>query len=422
MKFFPRLNYLLSDVAAKGFFHLLSANVLIQLVAFASQLFVAGILSPEDVGRIKIITTFLSVFSIIGGMGLNASTLKLCSENRSEAETKELFGSGVVFTVVSTVVFYVLALVLNSLGFLSSDTIIRRLMPMGLFPLITNSAFMVLVSYFQATKQIRILSRITVANKLIAIVAIILLTWWFGINGYYVAYNLSFIVMFFVGFRLLRKDFVFSKNRESVKRNFKTHLIYAKPSLLSNLLSEISAYADIFVINYLLKDMKEIGYYSFALTLTVALRVFPFTVQQMASPYFSGLANDRNHYVQVFKKYNRQLYLVVVVSLLLAVLAGPFLIRIIFAGKYVPSIPFFVLLSVGWSIRLLNQLQSAAIFGLGKIRYNAWSSFISLIFNIFIYVLFVHWYGAIGAAWASIPAGIVMTLTSALFLRKAIRE
>jgi O-antigen/teichoic acid export membrane protein len=171
-----------------------------------------------------------------------------------------------VFTVVSTVVFYVLALVLNSLGFLSSDTIIRRLMPMGLFPLITNSAFMVLVSYFQATKQIRILSRITVANKLIAIVAIILLTWWFGINGYYVAYNLSFIVMFFVGFRLLRKDFAFSKNRESVKRNFKTHLIYAKPSLLSNLFSEISAYADIFVINYLLKDMKEIGYYSFALT------------------------------------------------------------------------------------------------------------------------------------------------------------
>ena len=181
MKFFHRLNQLLFDVAAKGFFHLLSANVLIQLVAFASQLFVAGILSPEDVGRIKIITTFLSVFSIIGGMGLNASTLKLCSENRSEAETKELFGSGVVFTVVSTVVFYVLALVLNSLGFLSSDTIIRRLMPMGLFPLITNSAFMVLVSYFQATKQIRILSRITV-NKLIAIVAIIMLTWWFGIT------------------------------------------------------------------------------------------------------------------------------------------------------------------------------------------------------------------------------------------------
>lgn len=422
MKFFLRLKYLLSEISAKGFFHLLSANVLIQLVAFASQLFVAGILLPEDVGRIKIITTFLSVFSIIGGMGLHASTLKLCSENRSQKEIRELFSSGVVFTIVSTIVFYGLALVLNSFGFFSSDAIIRRLIPLGLFPLITNSAFMVLVAYFQASKQIKIMSRITVANKLIAIVAIVLFTWWFGINGYYVAYNLSFIVMFFVGFRLLRKDFTFSKDRESVKHNFKTHLVYAKPSLMSNLLSEISAYADIFVINYLLKDMKEIGYYSFALTLTVVLRVFPFTVQQIASPYFSGLAHDRSHYLQVFKKYNRQLYLVVGVTLLLAILAGPFLIRIIFAGKYDPAIPYFVLLSVGWSIRLLNQLQSAAIFGLGKIQYNAWSSFISLIFNVAVYIVFVRLYGVIGAAWASIPAGVVMTLTSGLFLRKAMRE
>ncbi len=106
MKFFLRLKYLLSEISAKGFFHLLSANVLIQLVAFASQLFVAGILLPEDVGRIKIITTFLSVFSIIGGMGLHASTLKLCSENRSQKEIRELFSSGVVFTIVSTIVFY----------------------------------------------------------------------------------------------------------------------------------------------------------------------------------------------------------------------------------------------------------------------------------------------------------------------------
>jgi O-antigen/teichoic acid export membrane protein len=116
-----------------------------------------------------------------------------------------------VFTIVSTIVFYGLALVLNSFGFFSSDAIIRRLIPLGLFPLITNSAFMVLVAYFQASKQIKIMSRITVANKLIAIVAIVLFTWWFGINGYYVAYNLSFIVMFFVGFRCCEKILLFPK-------------------------------------------------------------------------------------------------------------------------------------------------------------------------------------------------------------------
>ncbi|MEI8085006.1 MAG: hypothetical protein WCG93_02195, partial [Paludibacter sp.] len=62
------------NVREKGFFHLLSANLLIQFFAFASQLLVAGILASDDIGRIKIIQTYFSVFIILAGMGFNAST------------------------------------------------------------------------------------------------------------------------------------------------------------------------------------------------------------------------------------------------------------------------------------------------------------------------------------------------------------
>ncbi len=409
----------ITENSSRGFFHLLSANVLIQAVAFASQLFVAGILSPDDVGRIKVIMTFLSVFSVIGGMGFNGSTLKLCSENRSQDEVRQIFSAGVFFTVISTVAFYLLALLLNSFGLFSADKMIQWLIPMGLFPVITNSVFMVLVGYFQAIKEIKLMSRITIINKLISIVAIVLLTWWLGIKGYYYAYNISFIIMLVVGLRLLKTDFNFSKN--NLRANFKTHLAFSKPSLLANLMSEISAYADIFVINYLLSDMQEIGFYSFALTLTVALRIFPATVQQMAIPYFSGFSSDGQQFIAVFRKYNRQLYIVVFVTLILAILVAPFLIKTVFAGKYDASIPYFMFLSIGWSIRLLTQLQSAVIFGLGKLHYNGWISLISMIFNVIIYFMFVTYFGAIGAAWASIPAGIVVLMTSRLFMNRALR-
>lgn len=414
-----RIKKRILENSAKGFFHLLTANILIQAVAFASQLFVAGILSPDDIGRIKIIMTFLSVFSVVGGMGFNGSTLKLCSENRPKHELREILSSGVFFTTLSTVTFYLLALILNSFGLFSSDTLVRWLIPMGLLPLITNSVFMVFVGYFQAIKEFKIMSRITIANKLISIVAIVLLTWWFGIRGYYVAYNLSFIVMLIAGFRLLKNDFVFSTG--NFRQHLKTHFTYSKSSLFANLLAEISAYADIFIINYLLLDMVEIGYYSFALTLTIALRVFPATVQQIATPYLSGLANDRIAFSSAFKKYNRVLYLVVAITFVLAVLIAPSLIKIIYSGKYDAAMPYFQFLAAGWSLRVLTQLQSAAIFGLGKIHYNAYVSLISMVFNIGIYILFVNIYGAIGAAWASIPAGIVILLTSRLYLRKALK-
>ena len=409
----------LSNLSSRGFFHLLSANVLIQAVAFASQLFVASILSPDDVGRIKVIMTFLTVFSVIGGMGFNGSTLKLCSENRPKAEVRQIFSAGVLFTVISTITFYLFALLLNSFGLFSADKMIQWLIPFGLFPLITNSVFMVLVAYFQAIKEIKLMSRITILNKLISIIAIVIFTWWLGIKGYYFAYNISFIIMLVVGLRLLKSDFNFSKN--NLRANIKTHLAFSKPSLLANLMSEISAYADIFVINYLLTDMHEIGYYSFALTLTVALRIFPATVQQMSIPYFSGFSADRIQFNEIFRKYNRKLYMVVFATLILALLLAPFLIKTVFSGKYDASIPYFMFLAIGWSIRMLVQLQSAAIFGLGKIHYNGWISLISLIFNVIIYFIFVTYFGAIGAAWASIPAGIVIFISSRLSMNKALR-
>lgn len=420
MSMWQKIKSQITENSSRGFFHLLSANVLIQAVAFASQLFVAGVLSPDDVGRIKVIMTFLSVFSVIGGLGFSGSTLKLCSENRSQSEVRQLFSAGVLFSAFSTIAFYLLALLLNAFGIFSSDKMIQWLIPMGLFPLITNSLFMVLIAYFQAIREIKLLSRITIINKLISIVAIVLLTWWLGIKGYYVAYNISFLIMLIVGIRLLKNDFSFSK--KALKSSLTTHLSYSKPSLLANLMSEISAYADIFVINYLLTDMHEIGYYSFALTLTVALRIFPATVQQMATPYFSGFSSDRVQSRAIFTKYNRQLYLVVFISLLLSLLLGPFLIKTIFAGKYDAAIPYFMFLAVGWSIRMLTQLQSAVIFGLGKLHYNAWVSLISLVFNVVMYLVFVQKFGAIGAAWVSIPAGIVILITSKLFMNKAFRS
>ena len=161
-----KINQIFQSTNKKGFFHLLSANLLIQIVGFASQLIVAGILSPDDIGRIKIIQTFSALFSIVGGMGFNASTLKLCSENRSEKEKIQLLYSGVIFTIGATFLVYLFVILMNFWGVLSSDKIIKLLIPLGLFPLITNSLFAVFTAYFQADKQIKHLSKQKLPNAL----------------------------------------------------------------------------------------------------------------------------------------------------------------------------------------------------------------------------------------------------------------
>jgi len=412
----------LQSTRQKGFFHLLSANVLIQIVGFGSQLFVAGILAPDDMGRIKIIQTYLSIFSIIAGMGFNASTLKLCSENRTGEEQARLFKSALFFTVSSTLVLYIIILCLNFLHIFSSDKLVQWLIPLGLFPIISNSLFMVFVSYFQATKKIKLMSNLTISNKLIAIAAIVILTYYGGIKGYYVAYNLSFLLMLLVCVRVFQVSLFKDINFDNVKVQFSTHWQYAHKSMFANLLSEMSAYVDIILLNFFVTNMHQIGYYSFALTITVILRLFPSTVQQIATPYFSSLANDKDNFINAFKKYNKTLYTVVTITLVIALAIVPFLIHWVLSGKYDQSMQYFPFLAIGWSLRQLTQLQSGAIFGLGKIQYNAYISLISLIFNIIVISICLHYFDLIGAAYASVLNGLVFILSSRYFYHKAQRE
>ena len=421
MSKFNYLKDIINNIRQKGFFHLLSANLLIQVVSFASQLFVAGILSPDDIGRIKIIQTYLSIFSIVAGIGFNSSTLKLCSENRTTEEKKSLFQSALFFTIISTISLYVIILILNISGLFSSDKLIQWLIPLGLFPIITNSVFMVFVSFFQASKKIKLISNLTISNKLISIIAIILFTYWAGIKGYYVAFNLSFILMLFVSFRIsgfITKSEIFSTKNISY---FSIHWKYAKTSMLAYLLSEISAFVDIILINYLINDMHQIGYYSFALTITVIIKIIPSTVQQITLPYFSSLAEQKDEFLKAFKRYNKILYLIIAITLIAILIFIPFLIHWIFNGKYDPSLQYFPFLAIGWSFRMLTQLQNGAIFGIGKIHYNVYTSLITLIFNIIIISISIYFFGLMGVAYSSVLGGFVYILSSRYFFRKAIR-
>lgn len=416
----------LKEIHKKGFFHLFIANTLIQIFAFASQLFVAGILSPEYVGRIKIIQTFLSVFSILAMMGFNSSTLKLCSDaNISDERRQKIFQSAFIFTIISGLIVYLTVLLINSLGFFSKDLIVKALIPLGLLPIITNSVFMLLIAYLQANKQMKMISKLTASNKLISIVGIIIFTFFLGIKGYYIAYNISFIIMIVVAIYRIKKRYdivFFGISPKILPYYFTKHKHYAFSTAIGNLFSELSSYIDIILMNFFVVGMTDIGYYSFALTLTVIYRLLPSAVQQISLPYFSSSSYDKISFVQLYKRYNKLLYVIVFVTLIAGIILIPIFIHFIFNAKYDSSIVFFIPLSIGWSIRQLTQLQSAAIFGLGKVHYMTYTNLIMVFVNLIIVGAAMYFYGLLGAAYASIFANAILLLCSRMYFKRAVRE
>ncbi len=415
------LKQFLLNIRSKGFLHLMTANLFIQVFAFASQLFVAGILSPEDIGRIKIIQTYLAIFSLLSAMGFHASTLKICSENRSKEEVSNYFSSAIFFTIISSVIVYLIVILLNFFELFSKDTLIIVLMPLGMLPLIFNSFFSLSMSFFQAKKRIKLFSNLSVINKFLSILAIIALTWLWGIYGYYIAYNLSIIIMVAVIFLIIAKDTKI--NTKAFKKSlFRDHWPYARDSTISDLALTITFYIDIVFISLLIDDMREIGFYSFALTMCIALSIFPYSVQQITKPYFSNLKTNKEEFMKIFRRYNRMMYAAVLAILALFLLFVPPFVNFVFKGKYASSMNYLPYLAVGWSLMHVMHLKGAALFGLGKIKYDAYISLISLGVNLISYPILIYYLGLMGAAYASIISGVVMLSTAWYYFKKAVRE
>lgn len=407
----------------RGFFNLLSANIFIQILAFGSQLFVAGILSPEDIGRIKILQIFLSIFAIIGGFGLNNSILKICSENIDKNKSNLFFISGILFTIIFSSIIYSIVVLFNSFGWISSDSTIRSIFPLAILPLIFSNIFFVFIAYFQAIRDIKLIANLTSINKLLSILLIIIFTYYWGLKGYYIAYNLAAILIVIVFVPIGKKQINYKRiSWNNIKSTFKTHKTYSLPSMVAVILGEFTAYIDILIINYFIKDMTLVGFYSFALTLTVIIRLLPSTVQQISEPYFSQLSTDKYYFTKAYKKYSKILIYIIIIICIFLLIIVPFFVHIFINGKYINSIPFFIPLSIGWSIRQYNQIQTAALFGIGKINYIAYSQIISLVINIIILLLMIHFFGILGAAYSSIICNIINILNVYIFLKKGLRE
>lgn len=413
----------ISNIKEKGFFHLLSANALIQVVSFASYLFVAHLLTPDDIGRIKFIQVLTSIFSIIGGMGFGLSILKICSEQRPYAYKKIIFNAAFLFTLLSTLCSYLLIVaMIRCKGLLTTDQTTISIAPFAFLPIILGTLFAQIVAYLQALKKIKILSALTTTNKVLTIILILIFSYFYGLKGYFWALNLGLLLILLHSFQKIRTDIQPSNiNFKKQAKLFSIHWQYARPALFSNLLSDTTSFIDIILINFLFSNLTEIGYYSFALTLIVALRIVPATVQQISNPYFSENGTNKSIVHQHFVRYGKLLLLIIILSFIAFLVIVPLSIQTFFSS-YTPSIPYLIPLAIAWSIRQYNKIIAAALFGMGKINYIAYTQLISLIINIIVIPLSLKQWGLVGVSWSLIPCFCLNVLVMYLFYKKAIHS
>lgn len=396
----------------KGFYHLLSANFLVKFFGFSSQLLVAWILTPEDMGRIKVMQSFMSVFIILAGFGFNESIIKLCSENVDKKEKFYLYQKGVFYTLPFQFVTFILILILINFELLSKDEVINSVFiiyAFGLLLLPLNSNFL---GYLHALKKIKEYSKIQIITKIFGVALIIILTYFFSIWGYAFGIIIGYVITLLTIFLRNRKLFIMKAI--AVKNPFKKHFSIAFISALTNLVGMLLYSIDIFVINYMSNDRREIGYYAFATIFIGLLSIVARVVLKIAKPYFSERSDDFNAWHQTYTKYQRVMTKYLIIVLIMALIFVSIFLSYIFNAKYSASIYYFVLLSIGWFFRDLGAFRGVALFGLGKIKTNFFVSLVTLIITLPAVYIFYKIGGIEYVPFGVILGSISMLITSHL--------
>jgi O-antigen/teichoic acid export membrane protein len=414
-----RASRFLNDIWEKGFFHLLTSNLLMQVVGFGSQLFVAWILPPEDVGRIRIMQTFVGLAVIVAGLGFNTSVLKLCSESRPAGEKKYLFRRAVVYTWVACLPVYGVIVGCSHGNMFSTDHTINALLPLFGIALIPQVVNQVMVVYLQALKYFKEIAAIQILSKFISIGLIIGATWVWGLMGFVLA-SLGGM-LFSAGFAQWRVNRLhLHVETTATDRPFRQHWYYARFSFLANTIGQISLYLDLYLINYLIEDKEQVGYYGFAVTLMLALHLITWTVQQAVTPYFSEKAPHGQEFLRVYRKYSRLFMIVSAACATAGITLVPPIIHWIFRGKYDASMVYFQLLTIGWFVRNLFALKGVALLGMGKIHLNFYSVLLALPISVFSTFVLIRHFGMVGASYGIIVGAAVTWTIVGLQLRRVL--
>lgn len=394
------------SVFRKGFFHLLSANLITSVLSFGSQLLVTKILTPSQIGSIKTAQSFSSILAIISGFGFDTATLKLCSEKRDVNEKRAILFGNIITSIIISLVVMTIGFIAAKLCLFSPSAEVNRIMTVLIIILPPSVLYTQFIVYYQALKKIQIMATIQVLVKFFGITLVVLLTWKFGLKGFILA-SIFFSYISLLPFIIGKGNVL--KGAKLPKFVLIDSFRYARWGFAANGVNTLGNIMDILMLNYLTTDRVSLGYYGIATIFLMALNQVAVTIQGITAPYFSEKHNNINDVMSTLRKYQK---IYTGMSILLVVFSAvviPIFISIVYGKNYSMAGRIFQILCIKYFVYSLVVLPGMALWGLGKINYNFYASLIVLCISLPVSFYLIKMWGFYGAAWAQVgSAGILL--------------
>lgn len=390
------------SLMASGYLHVLSSNVLIQLLGFASVLFVAKMLEPVELALIRSTQAYSAVLAILVGCGLTAPILRYCADSSLDLSFKQyLLSVALRRTVLAAASIVVISGCL--IYFFVADQEQRSVYSTFVLVLPAFSLTSLFFVYLQARQQFSLLARSQVLIKLIAVIGLVLATWAWGLYGFLCATLLAAYIGLVPLWSACEAHFKKS-HHQPIPRDFNNLAFH---SLLGMGLTVMAQSSDFLLLQLAGADKHDVGLYSLATIFLMAAMTVTGAFQSVVTPKFTALLDQPEIFQLRLRQWTLRASILGFGAAAACFMIAWVLDRYFFGERYAGFVAILCVLLLKHIVWSVYAIAGAALAGAGILKSGTLISAITTLLCFLIgYPLCVR-FGVWGAAWTQVVISCV---------------
>lgn len=407
----------------KGAFAIFVSSMLNKVLMLATNIILARLMQKSDFGIYSFVYNIITIVMIVSTLGLDIAMMQFCCEKRDDEEKRQLERFTIIAGVIANFSF---SLITVAYAFI--------------FPLAIPEAKWVIVSFafilpitcmlnYQKyilriqldNKRFALLTNISSISYFVASIALIPV---WNLQGAIIGRYLGFIIPVLFGAYFIKDSF--SKIVQSTLPSLtqiKQFTKYGITIAVTNGISELLYYLDVYVVGIVTSDTIAIANYQSASLIPKSLGILPSMLMVFIYPYF---AYNKDNHPWVRNNTIKIQTILLPVSLIIAVplylCAVPF-IKILYGIEYLDSVAPFQVLVISFVFSATFRVIAGNILAmLGRVNANLVLGTIECCLNIVLDYFLIKYYGALGAAFATLLVTIFSSATTNIYLYMLLRK
>lgn len=416
-----RIHQIKTKLFETGFFHVFGSNIINQLIAFLSGIILVRILSKAEYGIYSYAYNIINFFLVFNGFGAASGLLQTCSEVTDRSAQYEYYKLANRIAFLFDILLVAGLLIVSWIVPFKIDGTNRMLFSMILLPVFLL-AFNMKTTYFRATLKTKEFSYSNTASAIIVFLFSCIGAALFAEIGVSIGQTFAYFLSV-VGITKM-----FGLPIELKKPNF-TKIVYidffkiATISAVTSGVSQIMNMLDIFTLGILIPNEEVIATYRVGATIPTALIFIPSVIITYVYPYFAQHKDDG----EWLKVHYKQLLVITgglnaIISFGL-IICAPLIIQIFFGKQYLDAVVTFRILSLNYFFAgTFSGISGNLLVTQRKLKFNFWRTVLMGGMNCIGNIIFIIWWGPIGAAISTICVNVLSGIAATLMMRSVINS